>query len=329
MSWQTMATELVGQVGVINIQFALTLINRAYQDIQRNYEWSFLQGLDVAIPTFSPLSTGTVTLTRGVNTVVSDAAARTAWANIGLVTPITTLQFRIGSGTIYNIIKYQDNVPPGFATITLDRLYVDPPAGAAQGYSIFQCYFNAPFQDFVWWDSFLDPVTGYPFDLYRTRAEIDREDPQRLVNNTPLCVIPYTVNQQAGNFFGFPMYEIWPAPAGGLTYVGKCWRDGSPLVNFTDTVAPALGEDLVLERAKKYAYEWCEANKDKLLGAQKNADFRFLMGKAEKEYQRLENRYIFKDGAYSRFHFSPSSQRRRNLVLPWVSQKVGLASFPG
>lgn len=327
MSWMTMASELTGQVPV-NIGQALILVNRAYQDIQRRYTWSFLQGIDIAIPTFVPISNGTVTLTRGVKTVVADAAARAAWAAIGLVTPITTLQFRIGTGTIYNISGYQDNVPLGFATITLDRLYVDPSSGAGSGYSIFQCYFNAPFQDFLWWDSFLDPTTGYSFDLYMTRQEIDDSDAQRLQNNTPCAVIPYTINAQAGNFFRFPMYEMWPAPAAGLTYVGKAFRSGAPFVLPGDTVAAQLGEDIVMERAKNLSYEWCEANKDKLLPAQRTGDFRFLMGKAEKEFIRMENDYIRKDGEFSHFHVSRYAGRRRNINLPWVSQRLALGVFP-
>ena len=313
----------------IDLQFALILVNRAWKETQRTFQWSFLQNIDVAIPTFTPISNGTVTLVRGVASVVADATARAVWAGIGLVTPITTLQFRVGQGTIYNIINYQDNVPPGFATITLDRPYVDPGSGAGQGYSIQQTYFNAPFQDFLWWDSFLDPTTGYSFDLFMTRTEVDDIDPQRFVNNTPVAVIPYTVNQQPGNFFGFPMYEMWPSPAAGFTYVGKCYRSGAGFVNLTDTVAPALDEDIVLEKAKERGYEWCEANRHTLQPSQRNGDFKFLMGKAQKEFAKLQNEYILKDEMYSHFHHTPYAGRRRNLNLPWVSQFTGQAHFPG
>lgn len=324
MSWQSMANELVGQAP-IDIQYALTLISRAWQAVQRNYQWSFLQDIDIAIPTIGQIFAGTVTLVRGLNTVVGDATAQAAWNAIGLVTPITTLQFRIGSGTIYNIVAYN----PGSGTLTLDRLYVDPPSGAAQAYAILQCYFNAPFQDFTWWDSFVDPVTGYSFDTEMTRQELDDKDPQRLQNNTPVAVVPYQINTQPGNFFGFPMYEMWPGPASGFTYVGKCFRAGAKFQNLSDNVAAQLGEDIVIEQAKQYVYEWCEANRDKMPPAQRGADFRFLIGKCQKEYIRLENGYINKDSAFSHFHHIPYASRRKNLQLPWVSQRTSLAYFPG
>jgi hypothetical protein len=324
MSWYTMSAELAGQVPV-NIQLALTLVNRAYVDIQKRFNWSFLQGIDIAIPTTPPITAGTVTLTRGSKIVTGDATAVAAWNAIGLVTPIGALQFRVGTGTIYNIVSLAGN------NLTLDRLFVDPVTNsplAGQGYSILQCYFNAPFQDFLWWDSFLDPVTGYPLDLEMTRKEVDDRDPQRLQNNTPIAVIPYTINPQAGAFFQFPMYEMWPSPASGLTYVGKAYRSGAGFINPTDTVAAQLGEDIVLERAKKYAYEWCEANRDKLQPAQRQGDFKFLMGKSEKEFTRLENDYIFKDEQFSHFHVSPYASQRKNLYLPWVSQANNRAYFP-
>jgi hypothetical protein len=317
MSWGTMSSELTGQCPV-NINFAFILVNRAWRQIQRQYLWSFLWG-DCAIPTIAPVSTGTVTTTLGSATVTADATAKTAWAAIGLITPVATLQFRVGTGTIYNILNY-DSVG---GTITLDKIFVDPGAGAGNGYSLQLFYPSAPVQDFLWWEEFKDPVTGYNLGIYKTRGEVDEDDPQRVSLGIPADVIPYQINPVTG----FPQYEIWPAPA-GLTYVGQYYRSGSDFVSPTDTVASPLGEDVVLEKAKYLAYEWCEANKDKLQPAQRQGDFRYLMGQSKKEFDGLINDYILKDETFSRRHIIKNPQNRNGLVLPWVSQKQGLAFLP-
>lgn len=326
MSQQSMANEITGQVP-IDYLLALTLVNRSWRDIQNRRIWSFLWG-KVAIPTFVGLANpGTVTLTPGTNTVIGDAAARAAWAGVGLVTPITTLQFRVGQGNLYSIIKYQDNVPPGFATLTLDQLFVDPASGAGQAYAILQSYFNAPVQDFLWWDSFYDPVTGYSLKTERTRQEINMLDPQRLQLAIPDSVVPYQINRQPGNFFQFPQYEMWP-PGNGLTFVGEFLRGGADFQGVTDGVIYPIGEDVVIELSKVKAYEWCEANKHKLQPEQRNGDFRFLMGKAQKEYDKLIDQYELKDENFSHRNIIAFAERMGDLEIPWVSQKQMLANFP-
>lgn len=326
MSWQTMANELVGQTPV-DPMFALTLVNRAWKEVQRSYLWSFLWS-DVAIPTPVPTNGGTVTLTRGLNTVVGDATARAAWAGIGIVNPITTQQFRISTGTFYNIIQYQDNVPTGFATITLDRLYVDPAAGALQTYNIQQVYFNAPFKSFIWWDTFKDPITGYNLATTMTRGEVDDRDPMRETIDIPAAVIPYRINQQAGNFNGFPMYEMWPGPQNGLTYVGEAYLAETGFVLPTDTVRAPLDEDIVIEQAKIQAYEWAELNKNKLMPIQRTGDFKFAIGKAEKKYEKLLNTYILRDEGFSHRHKIAYAEMKRRSDIPWVSQATNQAHFP-
>jgi hypothetical protein len=62
------------------------------------------------------------------------------------------------------------------------------------------------------------------------------------------------------------------------------------LANPTDTLPPQVGEDCVLALARKYAYEWAEANKgDSPRDA--GADFRYLIGEAKADYTRLFKSY--------------------------------------
>ena len=120
-----MSLEIAGNV-MTPYPLVKTYVSRAWLDVQRAYLWSFLWG-DAVIPTPNPIGAGTVTTTIGSPLVIPDATALAAWSTAGLVNPLTTRQFRIGTGTIYNIIAF-DNVK-----ITLDKAFVDPPGGAGQG----------------------------------------------------------------------------------------------------------------------------------------------------------------------------------------------------
>lgn len=323
LSWDKMARELAGQCPV-PFPFAKTLVNRAWLEVQGSWLWSFLVG-DASVPTPSPVTAGTVTATLGSNQVVGDATAAAAWAAIGLVNPITTQQFRIGQGTIYNIIAFD-----GVNTITLDRLYVDPPSGAGQSYMILGVYYNAPVQDFVWWESLRDPVNGYTLSTTVTREYADAVDPQRFQSGWPSAAIPYKVNSQAGNFNGFPVFELWPTPLNNTTYVGTYFRSGSPFVNGTDTPIPPLSDDIVIEMGKMLAYEWCQANPDKC----PKADYRYLYQQSRHRYDNdgkggsMLDRYILRDEQFSgRGRIDIVDGNYRN-ALPWVSQKANVMYAP-
>jgi hypothetical protein len=311
-----MAQEVAGQTP-IPFPLAKTLVNRAWLNVQRKYFWSFLRG-DCAIPTPSATNAGTVTVTPGSPTVTPDATALAAWGAIPLITPITTQQFRVGTGTIYNII--------GFAggAATLSQPYVDPTFGPGTGYQISSYYFNAPVQDFLWFESFIDPVSGYPIGSTMTREQVDREDPQRFQDGWPTQVIPYLVNPTPGNFFNFPMFEMWPAPLNNYTYVAKYWRRGAPFVKLTDVPTPPIGEDVILELAKAYSYEWCMVNPDKV----QKGDYRFAMGKCLKYFDHLLDDYLVSDENVSHAYVIPSEQGMNLGLLPWVSASEMIGYFP-
>ncbi len=320
MSWQTMALEVAGNVPT-PYPLVKTYVNRAWLEVQRACLWSFLFG-DAVIPTPTPIGAGTVTTVLGQSTVQGDATAQAAWNSQGLVVPITTMQFRIGTGTIYNIIGY-DN---GAGVLTLDKPFVDPPGGAGLGYQILGVYFNAPCKDFLWFDGVLrDPVSGYTLGVDMTRQEVDQRDPQRFQSGWPDQVIPYATNLLPGNFYGFPRYELWPAPMNNLTYVGTYLRSGMPFVNLADTVTPPLQEDVVIELASIKAFQWCIVNPDKV---PKKADWRFAIGKSERTYKTLINDYMLRDEEISSRNLIPSGQFAVRSDLPWISQAENVIYAP-
>jgi hypothetical protein len=316
-----MATELTGQCPV-DYLFARTLVNRAWLNVQRKFLWSFLWGKR-AIPTPNPTTAGSVTLVSGSPLVVGDTTANAAWVAVPGANPITTQQFRIGTGTIYNIVAYN----PGTATLTLDNPYVDPQTGAGINYIISQFYFSAPVADFLWWESIVDPVSGYSMRCTLTNEEVDRKDPQRFQSGWPVGPIPYLVNPNSlSPYYGWPMYELWPQPLNHYTYVGSFFRRGTLFVNDTDTVNSMLGEDVVIALAKKYAYEWAIANKDLPAAAKKG--WSFLLGSAKKEYDGLLSDYMIKDEEFSHRHVINAPEDAYIEALPWISQREGLGYFP-
>jgi hypothetical protein len=306
----------------VDYLFAKILVSRAWTNIQRKHGWSFLWGKR-AIPTPSPTSAGTVTLVSGSPFVVGDSNANAAWGAVPGATPLATQQFRIGTGTIYNIVAYS----PGTATLTLDNPYVDPQFGAGIQYNILGNYYSAPVADFLWWESIIDPVSGYSFRTMLTNEEVDDTDPQRFQSGWPVGVMPYQINPNTESpYYGYPMYEIWPAPLNGYTYVGSFFRRGAPFVLDTDQVNPMLSESLVISLAKTYAYEWAIANKDLPVAAKKG--WQFALGVARKEFEGSLNDYILKDEEFSHRHIINSADSAYIESLPWVSQKAEIMYAP-
>ena len=287
MSLASMMTELRGSVPKLPISFTKTLVNRAYRSIRLANLWSF-NLFESAWITPPLINSGTVTTTQGSATITFDANAITALnAGTTLYSFITQRQFRIGVGGIYSIITYNS----GTGVATLDRIFADP-AGAGQAYSVYQLYYTAPYQDFRTWLSVRNPQMFIDLDLTTTRSEVDAMDPQRSWYQFPTRVVPYgldlrgagTANQSAT--FQYPMFELWGQPVQLFTYPCYGVRDGVDLVNPGDTIPPQIREETIIARAKLYAYEWAEANKD-MSPRSSGPDFKYLSGATMAEYKEL------------------------------------------
>lgn len=170
------------------------------------------------------------------------------------------------------------------AIATLDRPYQEP-AVANQGYSIFQCYYVSPVPDFKGWAEIRDMVNYNYLFTNKTRAYFDQRDPQRTFCYIPTHVAFYQNDQNPNSAtYGWPMFEMWGAPTYQLTYQLYGYRKGFVLVNGvptpvsasslgsgqpvalvnpSDDLPAALGEDCVMAKARYYAYEWAEANRIK------------------------------------------------------------------
>ena len=294
-----MRSEFCGSVPKPPFSFTGTLINRAYRQIRESNLWSF-QLYESAWITPPLINTGTVTLTTGSSALTFNAAAIAAINAAQLLSPyslITQRQFRnSAAGGICSFISY--NSITGAAV--LDRPYSDQITGAGQSYQIYQVYYPAPYKDHLTWISVRNPSMFLDLDLTTTRAEVDAMDPQRTWYQFPSRAVPLgsdlrglgTATPSATLYY--PLYELWGQPVTPFSYQCYGIRRGTPLGAPTDVLPPSIDEELVLALARRYAYEWAEANKD-MSPRSSGPDFKFLMGLAQSEYAKLLTLYRKQD----------------------------------
>jgi hypothetical protein len=272
--------ELGGIVPKIPVKYCKTLVNRARADVYRKSLWSF-QLFEASW--FSPalITGGTVTTTQGSASITFNA---TAAALITAAGGCVGRQFRIGVNTIYTIWAWTS------PTATLDRLYCETGA-VGSPYSIFQCYYPAPMRDLKSFISVRDPINSIDLITTRNREWVDEHDPQRQNYRQPTHVVPYMLDQNSASpTFGWMLFELWGQPQYQLPYIIYGVRKGTDLILDTDTLPTAIGEDCVMALAKKYAYEWAEANKGESPRMQ-GPDFRFLIGDADVQFKELYREY--------------------------------------
>lgn len=193
---------------------------------------------------------------------------------------------------------------------TLDRSYQEPTASAAS-YSIFQCYFASPVQDFKGWASIRDMVNYNDLYFTNTREWIDLRDPQRTWYQIPTQVVFYQNDlNPASSMYGWPMFEVWGPPTYVLTYQLYGYRKGLALSSPADEIPSCLGEDCVMAKARKYAYEWSEANPQPGL---RSANLVTLKRDADLDFTRLYRQYRMQDREMQdAFH----TKFRRNRAYP-------------
>lgn len=294
MAYQDMIGEIKGSVPKLPPKYAGTLVNRARADVYRKNLWSFLT-FEANWTTPNIINAGTVTTVQGQNTITFDAAASSAIAAAAFLipaSPITARQFRIGVGTIYNIWGL-NATNPNAIVLTLDRIYQEP-SKSGSAYMIFQCYYPAPVKDWRAWITIRDMLNFNDLVTTKTKAHGDIFDPQRTLYYIPTHVWPYQTDQNpASPTFGYQLFEMWSHPLYQLTY--QLWgvRKGLPLIAPTDSLPHQIGEDVVMEKAKQHAYEWCEANKRDARSM--GSDYRFLIGETKSEYDRLFREYRLQD----------------------------------
>lgn len=255
--------EVKGQVPGLDLFLAQRFVNRAWRDIRESRHWSFLRAEGVL---WSPaeVNSGTVTVTQFSASVTLDATATTALT--GLSNPLITFrQFRVGTGSLYNISSLAGS------TLTLDRLYRED-SGAGKSYSVYRCYYGPPedgagaeVTDFLCYKSVTNPIDAYALRLDITREELDKRDPQRAsLGSDPLYLVPYRGNPSAGGQSNQPQYEMWPHPTAKMPYICSYMKRGVDFSASTDALPPQIPEGLLIERALYYGADWAMKNVGKI-----------------------------------------------------------------
>lgn len=291
MSLQSMSAELRGSMPKMPHPYAVTLINRAWHEVRTKNLWSFqlAEGQWISPP---QITNGTATTIQGSPIIQMDsvAAAQINTSGSTVYSLLTQRQFRIGSGGIYNIIAWD----PTSMQLTVDRLYGEISA-TDSSYFIYQVYYPSPSKTFLRFMSVRDMQNFVDLFIVTTREELDQQDPQRTWYYFPTHVVPYKPDNRPGTATpGYMLHELWGAPQYSLNYQLLYIDKGPDLVNPSDTLPMAIGEDVVLAKARVYAYEWAEANKGALERNQ-GPDYRFLMGAAQKEFETLFKNYRRED----------------------------------
>ncbi len=291
MSLSTMIAEQRGCISGYSALLARTHIQNSWADIRNMRGWSF-QLVKSGFGTPGLVNAGTVTVAFGSATVTADATATAAWATTSQYgSLLTQRQFRVGQGTIYNIIAYA--VVGGFGQITLDRPFIDTGASASgtsgASYSIYQCYYAVPVQDFEAWESVQDINNCINLDTSSRKASttfVDMFDPQRQIFSNPGSLIPYGVDQRPNSStLGWMMYELYPQPQSQYAYQTWFSRLGADLVNPTDTLPFPITEHLVKTMARVKAYEWLIVKLQAEHPDRNVSGIQFAMGAASEEAQ--------------------------------------------
>jgi hypothetical protein len=217
-------------MALYNVSFALTrlvpdtplsrsqtAVWRSLEAIYNQVDWSWQKGFAGWLSPGIVFKTGTFTTKQYSDQVIADAAATAALLAYTGQPLITQLQYRNPAFSIYDIVGYDDGTTVGqgnypFATLTLDRPWMEPGNGTGQPYFIYQHYFVAPVRDFKKWIAIQDFTNNQPLDFWSlTRADLANLDPQRQDQSLPTNVVPAGIDQRPGSAtYGWQRFELYP-----------------------------------------------------------------------------------------------------------------------
>lgn len=289
MSLTTMAKTLAGEIPNVSEILARNKINEALGKVYDETSWSFQEQTSGWLCPGLVSSRGTATVQQYSPYVIGDAAATASWAAIQSGTPLLTqLQYRDPSYALYDIIAYNTTANPPFATLTLDRPWMEPTKGPGQPFFIYQAYFVAPVQDFRAFIEMRDTIDNAEVDTWSlSREDLAAIDPQRTQFGpmVPEYVIPIGQDTRVGSAtLGFPRFELWPHVLATMPFSFSYDRRGPQLVNPGDEPPYPLTDELLTWRSKEVLYQFKEAQKGEEVQRGSGANWMLLAEGAHKEY---------------------------------------------
>jgi hypothetical protein len=302
LSYYDVAKGLTGRVPDTPLSLAQETVRDAVTKIYQENDWSFQRTITYAnwLCPGQVANAGTFTVTPYSATVVADATATAALATAASAgNPLlTTLQFRNPQYSIYNVIGYNPTGSGAFATLTLDRPWLEPTKGPGQPYMLYQCYYVAPLADFQKFIEVRDTTNAAELDFWSlTQADLAVYDPQRTEFADPSYVVPAGVDQRPGSAtLGYPMFELWPQQLSYIPYSFSFRRLGVIPQTYSDfvstTLPPPLTEELLKWRSQEVLYQYKEAQRDKTAARGSGSNWILLAQMAAKEYERVLDKIL-------------------------------------
>lgn len=292
MSFLSLSSELTGRLAGLPPPLADTFINRAWRDIRRERQWSFLMDVG-AIVCPVQATAGAVAFVQFGTTVTCNAAASAALATLLASMPspldLTAVQIRFGGsgnaaavGQVYSI-SAQDITTPTAYILTVDRPIVQA-TNATSGYQVYRAYIKPPVDDFMNWVSFVDMTNGWALRKNFTSSYFDLKDPQRQAQGQSYYVGAFEGNPGTDPR---PQYELWPHPTSGQVFFTRFRRAGADFATDAEELPPIIPDSLVMERALGYhGYRWAAENVGRIPEL-KGPNYAQLMLEARNAYTSL------------------------------------------
>lgn len=305
MAFLDLVNELTGTVPGLSPLLAEKYINRAWKDIRSERLWSFL-ATTAAVVCPAQVTAGAVAIVQYSDSVTLDAtasAALLAQTNVNAVPGITNLSIRFGAtspaiGQVYNI-EAADITTPTAIILTLDRFVVEA-TNATSGYQCYRPYITPPSSDFLKWETVVDMVNAFTLwgpRTTRTSAEFDMRDPQRQAQGLAYWLGSYVgafipdpttgvVNPNPNVEAGSNIYELWPHPTSGQTFLARYRRRGVDFLTPTETQPDVISDAMIIQRALGWhVYAFAAANVANFPSF-KNVNWLSLIKLAKDQYAR-------------------------------------------
>lgn len=333
MSLLDMSSELAEAIPGLDRVYAKTFVKRAYRVVRDSNLWSFqLQQGGFSTPNITTAGSISVPGGIGSNLLVGDAVASAAWLALPLYFSPTVQQIRANGYSIYSVIAMDTTVPTA-VVLTLDRAFIDPlPFYTGVGYQMFGAYIPAPV-GFKRWLNVADMFNCWALDIWTGRRTVNQDDPARLYTSNPDTIMGIGADQRGAgtatpsSTLGQQLFELYPNPSTAISYQTYYVGNGPDLVNNSDEVPYPITQDVVLEKAKTYAYEWAEARKDVMAAKGSGANYTVLKKDAEETFRtRLKTLRLIDKDAVDAFNINMSNFMGRYRA-PYFNSAISRANM--
>lgn len=305
MAFLDMTRELTGVLPGLSPFLADKHINNAWIDACNARNWSWLKQ-DAAILCPAQVAAGSVAIVQNTATITCDATASAALLalNVAGVPSLTNMQIRFGAtapavGQIYSIVAV-NQAAPAAVVLTLDRVVAEATAAAAS-YQCYRCYVAPPVSGLTLlaWESVVDMANGWALRTNYSSSYFDASDPQRQSQGMAYCLGSYE-NVRVGNPItgatvpnpnysaGTPLYELWPHPTSGQTFLARMKLKGARFTQPTQVLPTNIVEEqMIVQRAlARYAYPYAQSMQARM-PAWKNLNFPTMIRDANGTYSEL------------------------------------------